>query len=203
MQQRNIRPVADNRDKQRTYTEQMRRYKRAMTGEFYLEAMMIDYALLEDRLHAMLYHMGFLADRMDYALDRRRRPLLVQMVTACFGADAAKRIGISNITGKMKIVRSVLHWSRSEDAQTEPYPAALRARCSPLEMDETLDAIADWCGYRNEIVHALMNKNMDSLTEDLRRRAEEGMALVRLLDAQVRAVKRDNRIRRSAGLETP
>lgn len=51
MANRTIQPVTDNRDKQRTYSEQMGRYARAMRGAFYLEALLIDYAMLEDRLY--------------------------------------------------------------------------------------------------------------------------------------------------------
>ena len=50
MANRTIRPVTDNKDKQRTYSEQMGRYARATRGAFYLEALLIDYAMLEDRL---------------------------------------------------------------------------------------------------------------------------------------------------------
>lgn len=63
MAERKIAPVKDNLDKQRTYAKQKGRYKSAMSNEFYLEAIMIDYALLEDRFRSMLYHMGFLSNR--------------------------------------------------------------------------------------------------------------------------------------------
>ena len=60
---RMIKPVIDNADKQRTYREHKARYKKAMENEFYFEALLIDYALMEDRLRSMIYHMGFLRDR--------------------------------------------------------------------------------------------------------------------------------------------
>lgn len=40
--ERQIKPVKDNIDKQRTYREHKGRYKRAMENEFYFEALLID-----------------------------------------------------------------------------------------------------------------------------------------------------------------
>ena len=54
MGKRLIQPVSDNKDKQRTYTENMAKYKKAIAGEFFFEAMLIDYAMLEDRLRSFL-----------------------------------------------------------------------------------------------------------------------------------------------------
>ena len=63
MGKRLIQPVSDNKDKQRTYTENMAKYKKAIAGEFFFEAMLIDYAMLEDRLRSFLYYIGLLKSR--------------------------------------------------------------------------------------------------------------------------------------------
>ena len=57
--------------------------------------------------------------------------------------------------------------------------------------------------YRNEIIHGLMNKKMDTLKVDLPRRCQEGMQLARALDSRVRIIKKGNRIRRNLKLKTP
>ena len=62
---------------------------------------------------------------------------------------------------------------------------------------ETLDAIQDWCGYRNEIVHALLNKNTASVHAELEAQAQNGMKYARLIDLQVRILKRGNVVRKS------
>ena len=56
-------PVSNNTDKQRTYKENCAKYKKAIQGEFYFEAMLISYAMLEDRLRSFLYHIGALKTR--------------------------------------------------------------------------------------------------------------------------------------------
>lgn len=204
MAKRTIDPVKDNYDKQRTYKEQLQKHARAMKGEFYFEAIMIDYALMEDRLRSMIYHMGLLRDRMATRIYHKHRSMLVEMVTASEGADAAKTLGLTNISDKMKLVRSVLHWAESAgEDQPDAYRAALRSRCRAMDLEEmkkTLEGIEDWCAYRNEIVHAMMNKNMDSLTKFLNDRAAEGLVLARTLDKHLRVLKKGNQVRLAAGL---
>ncbi len=48
----------DNMQKYENYREQMGRLKRAIKEHFYLEAIFIEYAILEDRLEAILRHAG-------------------------------------------------------------------------------------------------------------------------------------------------
>lgn len=60
MANRTIQPVTDNKDKQRTYSEQMGRYARAMRGAFYLEALLIDYAMLEAQASLGMEYARFL-----------------------------------------------------------------------------------------------------------------------------------------------
>ena len=60
MSGRLIDPVNDNKDKENTYRTNLRRYNKAMKEGFYFEAMLIDYAMMEDRLRSFLYHIGLL-----------------------------------------------------------------------------------------------------------------------------------------------
>lgn len=67
-------------------------------------------------------------------------------------------------------------------------------------MLNTLKMIEDWCKYRNEVVHALMNKNIDSLRSELCDKAIEGMELANRLDTYVRDMKKGNKVRKSASI---
>ena len=80
MDTRMIKPVSSAKDKQRTYSEQMTRYNKAIRGEFYLEALLIDYAMLEDRLYAILYHMAFIANRKTLKIWKKTKPYLSSIV---------------------------------------------------------------------------------------------------------------------------
>ena len=48
----------DNMQKYENYKEQMGRLKRALNSHFYLEAIFIEYAIMEDRLESGLRHAG-------------------------------------------------------------------------------------------------------------------------------------------------
>ncbi len=74
MSERRIAPVADNREKQQTYKDQMRRYSKAMREEFFFEAILIDYAMLEDRLRSMLYHAALFANRDKAGCWKKTKP---------------------------------------------------------------------------------------------------------------------------------
>lgn len=50
--------ITDNMQKYANYKEQMGRLKKAMDHSFYLEAIFIEYAIMEDRLESVLRHSG-------------------------------------------------------------------------------------------------------------------------------------------------
>ena len=80
---------------------------------------------------------------------------------------------------------------RKDYAASEEFDAALL---------ETLDAIDTWRMYRNEVIHSLMNKRMESVQQKLSEQVEQGVQLARQLDAQVTILKKNNRIREAARL---
>ncbi len=51
-------PITDNQQKYTNYRMQMGRLKKALTNQFYLEAIFIEYAIIEDRLESVLRHSG-------------------------------------------------------------------------------------------------------------------------------------------------
>ena len=71
------------------------------------------------------------------------------------------------------------------------------------EFESVLDDMDEWRSYRNEIIHGLMNKNVDTLRTDLPRRCLQGMQLARALDSRIKIIKKGNRIRRNLKLKTP
>ena len=61
--------VADNLQKHENYREQFVRLKRALAAEFYLEAIFIEYTIIEDRTESILCHAG----KWDAYLKKRGR----------------------------------------------------------------------------------------------------------------------------------
>lgn len=202
MGKRLIQPVSDNKDKQRTYAENMSKYKKAITGEFFFEAILIDYAMLEDRLRSFLYHIGLLKSRDSYKADNAIVISTIRPIIAEYkGKDESDSVGITNISGKIKIVRCTLLWAaNTEGISEDPYLTTLKSQYEvTLDIGDVLDklnAIVKWCAYRNEVIHALLNKNTGSLMQDLPQQARRGMELARFMDDQVKKLKKGNVIRR-------
>ena len=97
-------------------------------------------------------------------------------------------------------------WAEQEMADCDDkYLLALRRQYDKYidtgSLMETLSDIEDWCAYRNEIIHALMNKSIEDVELGLAEKAAYGMRLCRELDSQVDRLKNGNKIRRSLNLQ--
>lgn len=202
MDTRMIKPVSSAKDKQRTYSEQMTRYNKAMCGEFYLEALFIDYAMLEDRLYATLYHMAFIANRKTPKIWKKTKPYLSSIVEEYKDSRETLTVSATTIKNKLKAVRCILRWASTTERNylDNLYLCALKQQCESLDIAaflEILNRIEQWCSYRNEVIHALLNKNIDSLYSELKTQAIRSMEYARFLDAQEKLIKKGNTIRKS------
>ena len=199
---RQIKPVQDNNDKCQTFAYWKSRYKLAMNYGFYVEALVIDYALLEDRLKSFLFHIGVFNTRKSYKADNKKvKPDLYKILT--FNHEK-NELRVNSIQGKITIVRSVLKWCSETEGAEGKYQCALKTQCESLDIGEclaVLDEIDCWRGYRTEVMHALINKNLESLDENIKLQAEKGMQLANRLDNQIKILKKGNRIRKALNLQ--
>lgn len=200
--------VTDNNDKRSTYAQQKVRYKRAIKGGFYYEALLIDYALMEDRLKSFLYHAGVILDMDSKRIDCKKsiRPYIKDIYSA-FSKEKDRMPSFNNISGKVDMIRALFAWSTTatEIPDDNPYLKMLKEQCESVDigyMLEVFEKVDDWCKYRNEIIHSLMQKNMDSLNSEIKSRAEEGMDFANALDSFVKDMKKGNKVRKAAGLKT-
>lgn len=67
--------ITDNMQKYANYKTQMGRLNKALTNQFYLEAIFIEYAIMEDRLESVLRHSGKWNPKPDafVSLDSKRK----------------------------------------------------------------------------------------------------------------------------------
>lgn len=199
-----ISPVKNNKDKQRTYADNIGRYNRAMKHGFYYEAILIDYALIEDRLRSFIYHIGGLKTKNDHKICKGHvKTKLTEIIASQEKTDKRITLGITNLSGKIRVLRATLNWAATINSSPEDrYLKALKDQYEGQwdigGLLDTLDEIEMWCKYRNELIHALMNKNLDSVDEQVANKAADGMVLVRYLDEQVKCLKKHNILRRFA-----
>lgn len=217
--QRVISPVETMQEKYETYRAEMARLKGALQQGFYFEAMLIEYALLEDRLRSFVYHAGLLqnrkashllpgknAVRKDFnRIAQRVKTWKLEDGKATGNTSNFERLSVNKISDKIFIVRTIVLWSSELESLPDEsrYLQALRGQCESLDaaaLLETLDAIDTWRMYRNEVIHSLMNKRMESVQQKLSEQVEQGVQLARQLDAQVTILKKNNRIREAARL---
>lgn len=194
--------MQDNYDKQRTYARWKSRYKLAMKSGFYVEALVIDATLIEDRLRSFLYYIGVFNTRDSYKADNKRTKAELYKILAYCGAK--QKLYVSDMKGKIALAESVMRWSSETEDIEGRYQRVLKAQCEAMDIRECLDVLEEadkWRLYRNEIMHALMNKNLDDLDRNIEQKAEEGMQLASRLDNQIKILKKGNRIRRALNLQ--
>ena len=203
MKNRKIAPVENNLEKRQTYQEQMKRYNKAIKEGFYFEALLIDYAMLEDRLRSFLYHVAFFADRNKINSWKRTKPYFQKFVSEYKNPDENENLGVStSISGKIKNIRAMLRWVADSDLtnETDRYLLTLKSQLEGVDIGallETLENIEEWRKYRNEIVHSLLNKSVEGVNTELETLAVNGMKYAREIDNQLKVLKKGNQIRRS------
>ena len=194
--------VKDNQEKYETYRAQVGRYNLAMKHGFYLEALLIDYAVLEDRLIAFLWAAGVLndADSITFG-NRRNKAILQQLYTAYSGSDVPPRL--KNISGKIEMVRALLAFAEQDYDGDNRYLLALHDGLLAINREELSEVLQDldaWRNYRNEVIHTAMSKNVYSLQEHLADNAQLGMDFARVIDNASKKLKRRTTIRRSVSM---
>ena len=208
MAKREILPVATRKDKERTYAYHLDRYRKAMQNGFYCEAIIIVYSMIEDRLRSFLYHTGCLAGKESYKIDSEKTKNDIKQIVSVYKEPKENnQLGITSITGKAKIVSCLVKFSIDERRNTGSnlylltLKETLNERLNLQEVVEVLEELTVWCKYRNEIIHALMNKNIESLQEKLGTKVKQGMELARKIDSFVSKIKRRDIIRKAANLK--
>ena len=197
--------VKNNQEKYKTYREIMGRLSKAIKVGFYYEAILIEYALIEDRLVSFLYHMGIIGERDILKMGKKRKKELKPILLSY--NQKADNLRLKNISTKIMIVKTILLWASetTDDLSKNKYLKTLKSRCESVDVDgivEILDSLDKWRDYRNEIIHCLMSKNTYSIDSTLKEQVLNGRDYARFLDAQLRIIKRGNVIRKAAKLKT-
>ena len=189
MSKRLIKPIENNTDKALTYRQMKGRYNKAMKEGFYFEAIAIGYAMIEDRLRSFIYHMGGLNTRSSLKLDNQTSKKFLIPLFNDYTDNKYQGINVGNISTKYNLIRAVMNWVTNTEGARDNYQFKLKFACENLDAKDVfccLDELEQWCKYRNEIIHALMNKNLSSLYTELAEKAEVGMKLAVMVNAASR-----------------
>lgn len=204
-----FRPVSDNLEKQKTFRNLMGDYNRAVRNHFYYEAIMIDYALIEDRLRSCIYYLGLLADRQASKVPNNRAKKAVKNWMQTFYPEEQPNFRITTFAGKQRIIETTFLWFLSDAPLDEqnPFECALRKvylrkNVNIPEALQWVDKCDQWRIRRNELTHALFNKQMNELKEQLEQIAKEGKEIARYIDKISSWIGWHDEIRTSLRLKT-
>lgn len=196
--------VTNFTEKYFSYKTQMGRYQKAARQGFYFEGIFILYAVLEDRLSAFLFHAGVLsAGRDKFTTNKNVKP----RIDVILRRDVGEQYKIRNISSKIKALGNLLEWERSfvPGASSKNYPVVLASQIRKVsgkgQMPSILRKIELWSQARNELVHALLNRNAEAMDPALAMLADEGYHLCRQLDNFVRGFKTRNTIRKTFNIQ--
>ena len=189
----------DMQEKYNTYKTMMKRYNLAVKHEFYFEAMLIIYAMLEDRFRSFIYHAGFLDDRDSKGLGHKRLKLFVRFLMEEYcDIPHDSRLKLDNISAKMDVVKSLIMWAQNDREPVGKFQTELKKQLKKVECDELLvklTELTEWLRCRNEIIHGLMNKKADKLADSLPEMVEKGLAFARFFDKQVGRIDKNDSVR--------
>ena len=197
MNKRNIKIVKDNKDKQNTYKKILPRYKTAIQNKAYFEAVLINYALLEDRLTSIQYHLALIKDRSDnllYIGDKK----IIDICKIKF--NKKEEFCFDTITKKINVLKKLFNWveNTEEKLKKGSFLYLLKNECESIdikEMRKQLKCIEKWCGWRNEIIHGLLNKNLDDLYASIEEKVKEGNDYYKYLASISKEIKTYSTIR--------
>ena len=176
-----IKRVENNKNKGKTYSELIRKYNEAISNEFYGEAELIVYAFLEDRLRSFIYDSDFTEGFNSNKINENAEEV--------YGKD----LDIKDISCKIGLIRKALNVCTKKTAELNGFEMSLKKRyrvsIKVAELKSVLKQIEKWCKYRNEIVHAMFNKDLDDLRRGYEHHVKDGMKLARYIDSQVQSLK--------------
>lgn len=192
-----IEKVESGKDKAVTYKYQMERYKLSIDQQFYFEAIVIAYAMLEDRLLAFLHYAGVIDRRTEGNQAEERIYVSTQaqkQIKALLKRKTDDKIYLDTISIKIKTIKKLMSLPEENN---DPYLNSVRAQIDKTinrkDFNALLQKLSTWLNPRNQIIHALMGKRTEAVLKIQAGIAEEGYQLGRALDGFVSKLKAGNK----------
>ena len=115
------------------------------------------------------------------------------------------------ISTKILYIKRLLGWTDSimaEEITGNDYLISLKSQLESVDIGGMLEVLEElsrpdsgWLAYRNEIIHATMNKNLNALNENLGGQVEKGMEYARFIDSQVHILRTKGKVRKCLKLQ--
>ena len=189
-----IKRVESGKEKGLSFSENFKRYNKAKDLGFYFECLWILYAMLEDRASAFLYYLGFTKSNDRNSVTGSRK--IKSQIRQIFNMTGSKvQYKFNNLYGKITRICDVIKWRNSVQDEITDYQKAVKKAIEGFSKNQDfLDALKyledEWRDKRNQLVHALFNKDPQAVILELQPLVEQGYNAVRKLDNAVKQLKR-------------
>lgn len=195
-----IKKIENNFEKKEIYAKEMEKYNLAIKSDFYLEAIVIVYAMIEDRLNAFLYHSGCCNRELKVTKKFKNE------IRNIWGIETSQqKISMKKISSKYNYIRNMLEWAENSCKDNESdFEILLKSKIEGIDvalLRDNIDKLENWCNLRNQIIHGLLNKNSTYLDEQLETITNEGYKIARNIDAIISMYKRNDNIRKKLKIQ--
>jgi len=203
-----IKTAANGKEKQTSYVMTKVNYRRAIRGGFYGEALLIDYAIIEDRLKSFLYYSGGMIEKNNPNVEIDN-PFFIDAYNLTSDRDKngkeTGRIVVRDISRKIWVITKMLkriEMSCDEDEYLRRMKKALGSETEIKDFRGSLNSFEKkWIPKRNEVIHGLLNKNAEDLYSKYKDICEDGMKFADYFDNTIRRFKERADIRKFLGLK--
>lgn len=185
-----------------TYTSLLSRHKKAIQYQFFFEALLIDYAMLEDRLNAFLWAAGVINDFNQPKFGVKKNKAQLRRIYHTYLGEE-KQPNFRNISCKIEMTLALIHFGKTSYDEDDRYLSELHKALQDLDLtklEEALLVLDEWREYRNAVIHGAMSKNIYSLYENLEEYAVNGLSYARTIDNESKKLKRRQNVRKSVKL---
>ncbi|MCH5188294.1 MAG: hypothetical protein J1F63_07795 [Oscillospiraceae bacterium] len=191
----NITAVANNKEKGLSYRANFKRYNKAKASEFYLECLWILYAVLEDRTSAFLYYLGFTGEENRGSVTGSKK-IKSQIRQICNIDENNARYKFDTMSGKLERIGQVIAWSSEATEEVTDYQRSIKNAVEKLVADKEFMYYFEylnneWRNKRNQLTHALFNKNPNIVVSELLPLVDDGYKAARVLDGAVTKLKKE------------
>lgn len=198
-----IKEVINGEEKRSGYAILITRNNEAINQGFFFESVLIEYALIEDRLDSLLWAAGVLNDiGGKYSVGNKKNKEQLRSIYFRKYPDK-KQIVLQNISVKSNMIRALIDFANIDLNINDRYLTLLKEALSGIDLkglSDILDQLELWISFRNEIIHDSARKNIKALIANAEKCAKEGITIFRKIDNESDKLSRYTNIRKAINM---
>ena len=189
--------ISNANEKNEIYKVLISKYQKAIKHEYHFEAMMILYAIIEDRTTSFLYHIGFTSENEKAKASNTTK----QYIISILGSEKKRNNPFKNLHDKLNSIKIILNYGNKsqcvvgENTYMSDLQKFVRIKAKETKTFKKLsDAISELDKFRelrNKLTHDLCNfsyENINICTTEL----DATFKSIRVLDSAIGIIKRKN-----------